>query len=57
MVNAPFLFQAHVTIAWLLSAVWPYTRLVHGWSVPVGYLVRSPIVYRAKRGATRTALR
>jgi len=57
MVNAPFLFQAHVTIAWLLYAVWPYTRLVHVWSVPVGYLARSPIVYRAKRGATRTALR
>ena len=30
---------------------------VHVWSVPVGYLARSPIVYRAKRGATRTALR
>ena len=57
MVDAPFLFQAHVTIAWLLYAVWPYTRLVHVWSVPVGYLARSPIVYRAKRGATRTALR
>jgi nitrate reductase gamma subunit len=57
MVDAPFLFQAHVTIAWLLYAVWPYTRLVHVWSVPVGYLVRSPIVYRAKRGATRSALR
>jgi nitrate reductase gamma subunit len=57
MVEAPFVFQAHVTIAWVLYAVWPYTRLVHVWSVPVGYLARSPIVYRAKRGATRTALR
>ena len=57
MVDAPFLFQAHVTIAWLLYAVWPYTRLVHVWSVPVAYVARSPIVYRAKRGATRTALR
>ena len=57
MVDAPFLFQAHVTIAWVLYAVWPYTRLVHVWSVPVGYLARSPITYRAKRGATRTALR
>ena len=27
------------------------------WSVPVGYLARSPIVYRAKRGPARTALR
>jgi nitrate reductase gamma subunit len=57
MDDVPFVFQAHVTVAWLLYAVWPYTRLVHVWSVPVGYLARSPIVYRAKRGAARTALR
>ena len=57
MVEVPFVFQAHVTVAWLLYAVWPYTRLVHVWSVPVSYLTRSPIVYRARRGATRTALR
>ena len=42
MVDAPFVYQAHVTIAWLLFAVWPFTRLVHVWSVPVGYVVRSP---------------
>ena len=57
MLDAPFIYQAHVTIAWLLYAVWPYTRLVHVWSVPLGYLVRSPIVYRARRPAGRTALR
>jgi nitrate reductase gamma subunit len=57
MVEAPFVYQAHVSVAWLLFAVWPYTRLVHIWSVPVTYLARSPIVYRAKRGASRTALR
>ena len=57
MVGAPFVYQAHVTVAWLLYAVWPYTRLVHVWSVPVGYLLRSPIVYRAKRRPARTALR
>ena len=57
MVEAPFIYQAHVTVAWLLFAVWPFTRLVHVWSVPLGYVVRSPIVYRAKRGASRTALR
>jgi nitrate reductase gamma subunit len=57
MLHAPFVYRAHVTIAWALYAVWPYTRLVHVWSVPVGYLTRSLIVYREKRGATRTALR
>jgi nitrate reductase gamma subunit len=49
--GAPFLFQAHAVCAWLLFAVWPFTRLVHVWSVPVGYLARPPIVYRTRRAA------
>jgi len=57
MLDAPLVYQVHVTVAWFLFAVWPFTRLVHLWSVPFGYLVRSPIVYRAKRPARRTALR
>lgn len=58
MVGAPFVYQAHVVVAWLLYAVWPYTRLVHLWSVPIGYLVRSPVVYRVRgRRARRPALR
>jgi nitrate reductase gamma subunit len=28
--------------------VWPFTRLVHAWSVPVAYLRREPIVYRSR---------
>jgi nitrate reductase gamma subunit len=54
MTGAPFVYQAHVTIAWVLFAVWPFTRLVHVWSVPLGYVVRSPIVYRAKRAGGPT---
>jgi nitrate reductase gamma subunit len=50
MVDAPIVFQAHVLTAWLLFAVWPFTRLVHVWSVPVGYLGRSPILYRSRIG-------
>lgn len=46
--GAPVLFQLHVIAAWLLLAIWPYTRLVHAWSVPVGYIVRSPILYRSR---------
>ncbi len=45
---APLLYQLHVIAAWLLILVWPYTRLVHAWSVPVGYVVRSPILYRSR---------
>lgn len=46
--SAPALYQAHVVAAWVLLLIWPYTRLVHAWSVPVGYLVRSPILYRSR---------
>lgn len=46
--GAPALYQAHVVAAWVLLLIWPYTRLVHAWSVPVGYLVRSPILYRSR---------
>lgn len=48
MANASFVFQAHAVSAWLLLAVWPFTRLVHAWSVPVGYLGRAPILYRSR---------
>jgi nitrate reductase gamma subunit len=48
MTNAPFIFQAHAFTAWLLLATWPFTRLVHAWSVPITYLLRRPILYRAR---------
>ncbi|WP_338682114.1 respiratory nitrate reductase subunit gamma [Streptomyces acidiscabies] len=50
---APLLFRLHALSACLLFAVWPFTRLVHVWSVPVGYLARPYLVYR--RRATRAA--
>lgn len=48
MATAPFLFQLHVTAVWLLYAVWPFSRLVHAWSVPISYLQRSWILYRSR---------
>jgi nitrate reductase gamma subunit len=50
MTHAPFLFQAHVVTAFLLFAAWPFTRLVHVWSIPVTYLGRAPILYRSREG-------
>jgi nitrate reductase gamma subunit len=50
-----FIFQAHMTVVWLLVALWPFSRLVHAWSVPVDYLRRSPIPYRARTGRPRRA--
>jgi nitrate reductase gamma subunit len=48
MEGAPFLFQLHVTSVWLLYVVWPFSRLVHAWSIPFSYLRRSPILYRSR---------
>ena len=47
MASAPWLYQIHVTAAFALFALWPFTRLVHLWSIPLGYFVRPPIVYHA----------
>lgn len=57
MAGAPFLFQAHALTAWLLLAIWPYSRLVHAWSVPLAYVGRSPILYRQPRPARARARR
>ncbi|MFR0354249.1 respiratory nitrate reductase subunit gamma [Streptomyces sediminimaris] len=46
--DAPLLFRLHALSACLLFAAWPFTRLVHVWSVPVGYLVRPYLVYRRR---------
>jgi nitrate reductase gamma subunit len=45
---APFGFQLHTMLAWLLFAAWPFTRLVHVFSAPIGYLTRPYIVYRSR---------
>jgi len=54
MIDVPLLFQLHVVTAMALIALWPFTRLVHVFSAPVGYLFRPYIVYRSRdeqRGA------
>ena len=51
MAGAPFLFQFHVTCVWLLYAVFPFSRLVHAWSIPLMYLRRSWILFRSPRAA------
>lgn len=46
MASAPLGFQLHVLFAFLLFAIWPFTRLVHVWSLPLTYLRRKYVVYR-----------
>jgi nitrate reductase gamma subunit len=47
------IFQIHVVSVWFLFALWPFSRLVHAWSVPVDFLRRSPIPYRSRTGRPR----
>jgi nitrate reductase gamma subunit len=49
--KAPLGFQIHVLLALALIAVWPFTRLVHVFSAPLGYLTRPYIVYRTRSAA------
>ena len=48
METAPIGFQLHAFFAFLLFAMWPFTRLVHVFSAPIGYFVRPYIVYRSR---------
>jgi nitrate reductase gamma subunit len=48
MARAPWTFQVHALIVLALLGIWPYTRLVHMFSAPVGYLVRPYLVYRSR---------
>ena len=48
MVHAPWSFKAHGLLAMFLFALWPFTRLVHVFSAPIGYLTRPYIVYRSR---------
>lgn len=48
MTHAPLGFQAHALLAFALFALWPFTRLVHVFSAPLGYFTRPYIVYRSR---------
>jgi nitrate reductase gamma subunit len=49
MAGAPWSFQLHGLAAITLFALWPFTRLVHVFSAPIGYLTRPYIVYRSAK--------
>ena len=48
MATAPAYFQVHVIIGLILFCLWPFTRLVHAFSAPIGYLFRPYVVYRSR---------
>jgi nitrate reductase gamma subunit len=48
MSSAPLVYQLHSAAAWLLFALWPFSRLVHAWSLPWQYVGRPYILYRRR---------
>ena len=48
MAHAGIGYQLHALSAFLLFAIWPFTRLVHVFSAPIGYFTRPYIVYRSR---------
>ena len=48
ILEAPIGFRLHVLAAWALFAFWPFSRLVHVFSAPLGDLTRPYIVYRSR---------
>jgi nitrate reductase gamma subunit len=45
-----------VMIALALFCLWPFTRLVHAFSAPIGYLFRPYVVYRSRDVAAKDHL-
>ncbi len=48
MADASIGYQIHAVAAFVLFALWPFTRLIHVFSAPIGYLTRPYIVYRRR---------
>lgn len=48
MAAAPMYFQLHALAGMMLFCIWPFTRLVHVFSVPLQYLTRPYVVYRTR---------
>lgn len=53
MAEAPWSFRLHAASALLLFAIWPFTRLVHAWSIPLAFVTRPPIIFRRRDSVTR----
>lgn len=47
-VRSPLIYQLHAIISWLFWASFPFSRLVHAWSIPLQYLGRPYILYRRR---------
>ncbi|MSO00888.1 respiratory nitrate reductase subunit gamma [Bacillus paralicheniformis] len=48
MASVPLWFKLHIIMGYGIFIVWPFTRLVHVFSMPLKYLTRSYVVYRKR---------
>jgi nitrate reductase gamma subunit len=55
--GARLVYQLHAIIAWAFWAVFPFSRLVHAWSIPLQYLGRPHILYRRRFGSPASLAR
>ncbi|NJO55849.1 MAG: c-type cytochrome [Rhodospirillales bacterium] len=46
MASAPLLSKIHILLAFAFAAYFPFTKLIHAWTLPVNYLVRPYQVLR-----------
>ncbi|MCG9803833.1 respiratory nitrate reductase subunit gamma [Staphylococcus argenteus] len=49
MSGVPIAFKIHILLGFTIMACWPFTRLVHVWSVPLTYINRRYIIYRKNK--------
>ena len=48
MVEAPWEYRWHALAGLAVFFIWPFTRLVHAFSAPLGYVFRPYVVYRSR---------
>jgi nitrate reductase gamma subunit len=53
--GVPLIFRLHMFLGFTIFLIFPFTRLVHVWSAPVGYLFRNYQVVRTKKRAVAVA--
>jgi len=45
MATVSLVYQVHRVSAWTIIALWPFSQLVHAWSIPLQYICRPDILY------------
>lgn len=55
--GAPLVYQLHAIVAWAFWAFFPFSRLVHAWSIPLAYFGRPYILYRRRYATSRSEIR